>query len=91
MKNSNPLVLIRDRETGLFMQRNIVTLAVNWVDQSHAERLTANTAHRELEYLAATKHCCHIVPADWHPNHEADSLVTRVRNFFLAIYHFFKH
>jgi len=91
MKNSNPLVLIRDRESGLFLQRNIVTLAVNWVDQSHAERIPASIAHARLSYLEATKHCCHIVPADWNPADEVPPLRERIAEQLRALYHFFKH
>ena len=88
---ANQLIFkIRDRETGLFLYRDYDCEPL-WVAPDLANRYTAESAQRELSELERTVHCCHAVPAGWNPNHEAPKLSERIQNFFLAIWHFFRH
>lgn len=80
--------IIRCRETGLFYQPGI---AGPWVAQPQARRFDERNALWYCEHLAETKYCVHAVPADWTPAVDCDPLKVRVQNFFVAIYHFFKH
>lgn len=80
--------LIRCRETGLFYHPGI---AGPWTDQESARRLDEINALWYRDHLAETKHCVHVVPEGWTAADEADPLMVRIRNFFVAIYHFFKH
>ena len=81
---------IRDRETGLFLYRYVDSEPL-WVESHLADLFTADSAKRELSELERTVHCCHAVPAGFHPSHEAPKLSERIQNFFLAIWHFFRH
>jgi len=84
---ANQLIFkIRDRETGLFLDHQYC-----WGESEYARLFSAERAQKVLEELASTVHCCHAVPAGWNPSHEATKLSERIQNFFLAIWHFFRH
>jgi len=93
LKSMKEKFIIRCRETGLFYHPGFVgpVLSGPWVPQPAARRFDKTNAEWYAAHLEQIKHCVHVVPADWAPAVEADPLKVRVRNFFVAIYHFFKH